>query len=209
MKYRSLEHSIKHVVHGLAEKSGYKNLQHSIRSVMEAKKDKNFVENDPRDQIVAGTYKTKNFEQSPEAQKLYAKLPDKKYNMDDLQKSAELHDKLFDLHKDVIAKSRSTEADVGAAKEIADKIKLLAKSLDLEKEHNYIDRILKDFDTHLDTTGNIVNAKDLDIEKLNSRFASPPKDVTKEPPDRDIDNDRFKISRNLKAQRKLKIIDAD
>lgn len=209
MKYRSLEHSIKRVVHGLEEKSSYKNLQHSIRGVMEGKREKNFVENDPRDQIVAGVYKTKNFEQSPEAQKLYADLPKKKYDMDDLQKSVELHDKLFDLHKDVIAKQRSTETEVGAAKELADKIKSLAKSLDLEKEHSYIDRILTDFDTHLDTSGNVVNAKDLDIEKIQNRFASPSKDITKEPPDRDIDNDNFRISRNLKAQRKLKIIDAD
>jgi hypothetical protein len=55
----------------------------------------------------------------------------------------------------------------------------------------------------------VVNAKDLDMEKLTSRFAGPSKDITKEKQDNDVDNSRFMITRNLKAQRKIKIIDAD
>jgi hypothetical protein len=41
------------------------------------------------------------------------------------------------------------------------------------------------------------------------RLQSPPTSPTKERQDNDIDNSKFTISRNLKAQRKLKIIDAD
>ena len=41
------------------------------------------------------------------------------------------------------------------------------------------------------------------------RLLTPPITSTPEPNDNDIDNSKFVLSRNIKAQRKLKIIDAD
>lgn len=209
MKFKSLERIIKEVAFGSRKETSYMSVEHSIRNVMEKKK--HWVETDPNDQIVAGTYKTKSFEQSPEAQKLYSSLPkdNKKITPNSVEQSSILHDKLFDLHKDVVSKNRSSEAEVSTATDLVKKIKKLAKEMDLETEHNYIDRFLADINSHLDTSGNVVNAKDLDMEKLTSRFAGPSKDITKEKQDNDVDNSRFMITRNLKAQRKIKIIDAD
>jgi hypothetical protein len=46
-------------------------------------------------------------------------------------------------------------------------------------------------------------------EQPASPKASPAKEQTKEKKDNDIDNSRFAISRSIKGQRKIKIIDAD
>jgi hypothetical protein len=54
-----------------------------------------------------------------------------------------------------------------------------------------------------------MDADKLDVEKIAGRFASPAKEQTKEKKDNDIDNSRFAISRSIKGQRKIKIIDAD
>jgi tartrate dehydratase alpha subunit/fumarate hydratase class I-like protein len=206
MKYRSLERIIKEVVHGLPVKSGYKSLEHSIRNVME----KNFhdIEVDYNDQIVAGTYRTKHFERSEDAQKLYTNLPK---NTDPIkaEQAAILQDKLFGIHKDVATKKRATEADVRTANELSDKIKKVAKDLKLENEHSYIDRIVQDINAHLDTSGEVMNVNTLDNEKITNRMKSPPYDKTKEIFDNDIDNSKFVIGRSIKAQRKLKIIDND
>lgn len=206
MKYRSLERIIKEVVHGMHERKSYKSLEHSIRNVMENKF--HDIEVDFNDQIVAGTYRTKHFERSDDAQKLYSNLPK---NTDPIkaEQAAILQDKLFGIHKNVATKKRATEADVSTAKELSDKIKKVAKELKLEKEHNYIDRIVQDINGHLDTSGEVMNAKTLDPQKVIDRMKSPPYDKTKEVPDGDIDNSKFVIGRNIKAQRKLKIIDND
>lgn len=206
MKYRSLERIIKEVVHGLPVKSGYKSLEHSIRNVMEKKF--HDIEVDFNDQIVAGTYRTKHFERSEDAQKLYSSLP-KNADPIKVEQAAILQDRLFGIHKSVATKKRATEAEVNTANELSIKIKKAAKELKLEKEHNYIDRIVQDINDHLDTSGEVMNANTLDKEKILNRMKSPPYDKTKEIADSDIDNSRFVIGRNIKAQRKLKIIDND
>jgi len=206
MKFKSLERTIKEIAAGLRGGSKYITMEHAIRNVMEKKS--NYVETDPNDQIVAGTYKTKSFEQSDDAQKLYSNLP-KNTDPEAIEQAAILHDKLFDLHKSAVSSGRSTEQNMKTANELADKIKGIAKSLKLEKEHGYIDRIVNDINSRLDTSGNIFDADRLDMEKITSRFASPAKEQTKEKNDGDIDNSRFAISRSIKGQRKIKIIDAD
>lgn len=206
MKFKTLEHVIRDIAYGARGSSKYITIEHAIRNVMEKKS--NYVETDPNDQIVAGTYKTKSFEQSDDAQKLYSNLP-KDIDPEAVEQSAILHDKLFDLHKSAVASGRSTDENMNTANELADKIKGIAKSLKLEKEHGYIDRIVKDINSRLDTSGNIVDADKLDVEKITDRFASPAKEQTKEKKDSDIDNSRFAISRSIKGQRKIKIIDAD
>lgn len=166
------------------------------------------IEVDPNDQVVVGTYRTKHFERSGDAQKLYSSLP-KNIDPIKLEHLAILQDKLFGIHKDVATKKRANEADSRTALELTNKIKKLAKDLNLEKEHNYIDRIVNDINTHLDVSGNTVNAKTLDQEKIHNRMKTPPYDQTREKQDSDVDNAKFPINRNIKAQRKLKIIDND
>lgn len=207
MKYRSVERVIKEVAGGVGKPGTRLSLEHSIRNIMEAR-GYHDVETDPNDQIIAGTYRTKNFEQSSEAQKLYSSLP-RNTDPDAVEQSAILHDKLFGIHKKAAATKRSTDTDVKTSTELVDKIMAIAKDLKLEKEHAYLGRVLKDINTHFDDTGNVVDAKDLDVEKITNRFRSPSKDITKEKQDNDIDNSKFVISRNMKAQRKIKLIDTD
>lgn len=199
--------SVREVVRGVKSSSQYSSLEHSIRNVMERKA--HHVETDPNDQIVAGTYRTKNFEQSSEAQKLYSSLP-KNTDPDTIEQLAILQDKLFHIHKHTMAKNASSDSDVESADELSKKIMALAGDIDLANEHNYIGRVVDDIKSHLQTSGiNVVNAKDYDPEETLARFASPSKEQTKERQDSDIDNSQFVISRNLKAQRKIKLIDAD
>lgn len=206
MKFRSLENIIKDIAAGYRESNDFKSLEHSIRNVMEGKP--HFVETDPNDQIVVGTYKTKGFEQSPEAQKLYSKLP-KDTDPKAAEASAILHDKLFDLHKNVMATGEASSSDLSTAQELVNKIKSLAIQMKMESEHAYIDRILKDVDSHLAPSGMTVDPKTFDIDKVAHKFGGPSYDQTKEKQDSDIDNSKFLVTRNIKAQRKLKIIDAD
>ena len=206
MKFRSLERVIKEVAGRVTPTGKYLSLQHSVRQILEKKG--HYVETDPNDQVVVGTYKTKSFEQSDDAQKLYSNLP-KDTPPDTAEKSAILHDKLFDLHKSVLASGRATKENMDTADQLVGQIKKLAADMKLSKEHGYLDRVVNDFSSHLDDSGNTMNSKSLDVEKINDRFASPSKEQTKERQDGDIDNSKFLITRNIKAQRKIKIIDAD
>lgn len=206
MKYRSLENIIKDIATGYRQPSSVTTLEHSIRNVMERKG--HYVETDPNDQITVGTYKTKGFEQSAEAQKLYSSLP-KDTDPKAAEASAVLHDKLFDLHKDVMAKNRSTSSDVSTAQDLINKIKALAVQMKMEKEHSYLDRMMHDVNQHLEPSGTVLDPKTFSMDDVEHVFASPSLDQTKEKQDSDIDNSKFLITRNIKAQRKLKIIDAD
>lgn len=206
MKYRSLENIIKDIANGYRHQSSVTTLEHSIRDIMERKG--HYVETDPNDQITVGTYKTKGFEQSAEAQKLYSSLP-KDTDPKAAETSAILHDKLFDIHKSVMAKNRSTSSDQSTAQDLINKIKSIAIQMKMEKEHGYLDRVMHDINQHLEPSGVTVDAKSFDIDDVQHLFASPSKTQTKEKQDRDIDNSKFLITRSIKAQRKLKIIDAD
>lgn len=205
--YRTLENVIRETVAcPKKNRRKYLSLEHSVRNVLENKF--HDIEVDFNDQVVVGTYRTKHFERSPEAQKLYGKLP-KNIDPIKLEALAILNDKLFGIHKDVATKKRTTEAEARTASELSEKIKKLAKDLNLESEHGYIDRVVTDINAHIDTSGNIMNAKTLDYNKIYNRMKSPPYDQTREKADSDIDNTKFPINRSIKAQRKLKIIDAD
>jgi len=166
------------------------------------------VESDPNDQVVVGTYRTRNFEQSEDAQRLYSNLP-KNTPPDAAERAAILHDKLLGIHKNAVSTGRSTSENMEAASSLLKNIKKLAADMKLTDEHNYLDRILTDLNKRLEGGNSEVNKDTLNIEKINDRFASPSKEQTKEKPDHDIDNSKFLIRRNLKAQRKIKIIDAD
>lgn len=189
----------------------YRSLENIIRDVLTEKKK---MESDQNDQITAGTYTTKSFEMSPSAQKLYADLP---INIDATQ--AELAainlDKLFDIEKQVTASDQKTDAMIAAANAAIDKIRSAAQAMGLEKEH----------DAFIKKSMNVINAGSVEPEEVTADthpsdmavFNSPPtgnepdvKVNAQGPGDRDIDNiKRYLIRRSKKAQRKIKIIDAD
>jgi hypothetical protein len=186
----------------------YRSLESTIRGLLTRKLSEAKVETDPNDQVVAGGYRSKHFEMSMPAQKLYSKLP-KQSSPDEVEKSVIAHDKLFAIEKKVSLSGVASDADVDQAKKLVDQIAGHAKKLNLSKEHDYIKKNLN----------NIVSKhKPLDAElKPNEdplskeRFTRVPTDPDKyEKRDQDIDNlPEFIRSRGLRAQRKLKIIDGD
>lgn len=188
----------------------YVTLENRIREVIlrsraqlrEARKD---IEKDSNDQIVAGTYRTKNFEMCDSAQKLFSSLPSD-VNPDQAEKAAILHDQLFGLEKQVVAKERSTDSDIEEAGKIADKIRMYADLMGVSSKVGYLE-------DHLKTIAKYREPENVPKNKITpndmKRLQTPPSSWTTEKPDNDIDNSKFAISRNIKAQRKLKIIDAD
>ena len=194
----------------------YRSLESKIRDIYEA----NHIamgskESDQNDQISVGSYTTKAFEVSPEAQKLYADLP-KDTNASDAQTAAENLDKLFDIVKDVHHTGKATIAHITRATMHGEVVMRHAVGMKLEKEHQAIvkaamDSLHKQSDEHekeLDPNADYHPADD-------KRFHSPPKGNAPDPiagpqGDKDIDNlKRYLIKRSRAAERKIKIIDAD
>jgi len=191
MKYASLENRIRSVI------------RESRRKIYEARKPP--IEKDQADQIAAGTYVTKHFEMCPKSQMLFTSLPK---NVDPMkaERLAILHDQLFALEKHAKAQERTTQSDVDDAGKIADKIRTLADEMGLSSRIGYIKDHLDLFDKYLQPDTNVFDKVTPEHMK---RLFTPPITSTPEPRDNDIDNSKFVLSRNIKAQRKLKIIDAD
>lgn len=202
-EYKNLESVIKNFVNSVPMLDGtdykYSRICNTIRSIYE-QRDKR-LEKDQNDQVAVGSYMTKYFEVSPKAQILYDNLP-KDTNPAAAESSAIAHDRLFALEKEVLAKKIANPEDVKRAEELHDRIMSFAKDMNLEKEHEYINK-------NLDTIKSFVkdDSKDSIKDQIAHRFASPPARRTPEPKDTDIDSSKFLIRRDLKAQRKLKIID--
>ena len=194
MSYRSLESKIRDIFEGVSMHAG---------------------ESDQNDQIAVGSYLSKAFEVSPEAQKLYADLP-KETNASDAQTAAENLDKLFDIVKDVQHTGKATAAHIARATTHGEIVMRHAAGMKLEKEHDAIvkaamDSIRKhsgDHDKELDPNAEYHPSDD-------KRFHSPPKGNFPDPiagpqGDKDIDNlKRYLIKRSRAAERKIKIIDVD
>ncbi len=186
----------------------YRTVENLIRDVLRGKifEQREKIEKDQSDQIVAGTYKTKNFEMCPRAQKLFTQLP-KGTSPNDAEHAAIHHDELFALEKQAVAKERSTKADVEEAKHLVAMIRQLGKTMKIEGKMDYLDDHVAKIASYMQDEKETYDNPS--PEMMKKRFTSPPMSRTKEPDDRDIDNSKFLVSRNIKAQRKLKIIDAD
>ena len=172
-------------------------------------------ESDQNDQIAVGSYTTKSFEFSPQAQILYSDLP-KDTNASAAQTAAEALDRLFDVAMNVENKGFATAADVQRAKIQAEIVRKNAADMNLEKEHesiiapalNAIKNLAGDIERYVDPKDDYHPADD-------KRFHSPPEGNNPDPiagpqGDRDIDNvKKYLIKRSRAAERKIKIIDAD
>ena len=195
----------------------YRSLEDKIRDLMEKKspinRDRSTMEFDPNDQIQVGTYKTKNFEVSRDAQKLLSQGIPKDSDEISAEQMAIYHDKLFDLVKQAMVKKRTTKDDVETAENHIDKIKQLAKNVGIEDKVNYLDQHLDKIKKHVDDdTSNVVNktnddAANVDKADTEKRFTSKPTQYSQEPRDFDVDNSKVFAKRSIAAQRKIKIID--
>ena len=189
----------------------YESLESKIKKIMLGEKVVNYkigdqnVENDPDDQIVVGSFVTRNFDMSPPAQKLYSSL-DKSLDVNAAENAAKFQDQLFALEKQVVLTQKADSSDVKQAQLMHDRAMKYADKIGLGKEHSYLANHLDFIKSKMqeptaDTTFNGVN---------DNRFKTPPKSLTNPDTDRDIDNVKgYLMSRSLKAQRKLKIIDGD
>lgn len=168
------------------------------------------IEKDWNDQIVAGTYKTQHFEMEKDAQKMYSSLSADSDGASAEQAAIHL-DRLFKIRKDVTARGYSNPQDVAAAKDLANRVKHISNKGRLP-DHSFVDKHVSEIERNLSTPDNIP-AKKHPLD--DPRYNTSPKDFAPDPVgtdvnDRDMDNSpKFLIRRDLKAQRKLKIIDGD
>ena len=181
----------------------YSRICSTIRNMYEKKK----IEKDQNDQIGVGSYMTKHFEMNPKAQLLYTDLP-KDTNPSAAENSAINHDKLFAMEKEVVAKGEATPEEAKRASELVDLIHHFAKQMNLEKEHSYLNNNLQRIQSLVKNDSNEISPNDVEAT-IAKRFKSPPARSTPEPKDMDIDSSKFLIRRDMKGQRKLKIIDGD
>ncbi len=187
----------------------YRSLERTIRKMYEA-----HVEADANDQIAIGSYQTKAFEMSPDAQKIYMQFPkDKDPNA--AQTIAVQLDRLFDLQKTITAQEKAAPKDIDHARQIVDTVVKLSSDLGMEKEFDFIHKHMKAIEKYLAPHSDYVDQHTHPAD--NPKFRSPPKHNLPDAKqnvqgagDRDVDNARnYAISRSTLAQRKLKIIDTD
>jgi hypothetical protein len=193
----------------------YRSVESKIRDVLEGLQPKHLLgkESDQNDQIAVGSYTTKTFDMSPDAQIIFADLP-KETDANSAEQTAIHLDRLFDLHKGIIAAQTATQADLDRADELVAKLKPLADAMGHAEK---IDKIVSDHHNDLkkyfkDETKDV----DPDYHPADDpRFHSPPSGNKPDPiagpqGDRDIDNVKnYLIKRSKAAQRKIKIIDND
>jgi hypothetical protein len=198
---------------GIDEMS-YVTLGSAVRMVLEGI-NKHARESDQNDQIAVGSYTTKAFEVSPEAQKLYADFP-KETNASNAQDAATALDKLFDIVKDVEHTGVATLAHIERAKIHGEIVMRAAAGMKLEKEHEAILKAaMKSIHSKMSEHDKELNPGDEYHPADDQRFYSPPKgnvpDLVAGPQgDKDIDNlKRYLIKRSRAAERKIKIIDVD
>lgn len=193
----------------------YRSVESKIREVLEGLQSKKHLgkESDQNDQIAVGSYTTKTFDMSPDAQIIFADLP-KETDANSAEQTAIHLDRLFDLHKDIIAAQTASKADIDRADELVDKIKPLADAMGqgdkiskiVNDHYNDLKKYFKDEDLHI---GSDYHPAD------DPRFHSPPTGNKPDPiagpqGDRDVDNVKnYLIKRSKAAQRKIKIIDND
>ena len=212
-KYKTLETIIKEMSANAPLLNGvdwrYSRVCTTIKNMYYEQREK--IEKHERDQLAVGTYFTKNFEMSPKAQLLYAKLP-KDTDPTSAEKSAILHDKLFALEKHSQAAQSASKQTIDSAKDYVRQIKMHAQKMGLEKEHSYIDTSLNNIKKYGGQVPDVpMAATDDELDKLKAKTStSPPFERNPDPvKDMDLDSKNFLIRRNLAAQRKIKIIDGD
>jgi len=108
--------------------------------------------NDPQE-ITVGDYKTRYFDVCPGASNLYKDIESTGVDMNMAVRSAKLQDVLFFIEKHIQRPGYNPSPEyLFAAKNIANEIMKLAKMMNLESEHNYIQG-------HIDTIAKVVGGE--------------------------------------------------
>jgi hypothetical protein len=108
--------------------------------------------NDPQE-ITVGNYKTRYFDVCPGASNLYKDIESKGVDVNMAVRSAKLQDVLFFIEKHIQRPGYNPSTEyLFAAKNIASEIMKLAKMMNLESEHNYIQG-------HIDTIAKVVGGE--------------------------------------------------
>ena len=94
-------------------------------------------ETDPGLELQVGDYKTKHYHMCPGAKSLYQDIESKVDDIGLAVRAAKLQDALFAMEETALDRG-ATEADLFAAETIADQIMEMARMMELEKEHSYI-----------------------------------------------------------------------
>lgn len=204
--YKTLENIIRQVGQGkIVSEKDNRTLESKIRAMSEQRA---ALEKDQGDQIPAGSYTTREFEVSPEAQKLFLQHIPKTADPNAVEQMAIYHDKLFAVVKHAVAKESSSKKDIETANDHIRKIYDLADKIGIAQKVNYFGdmmKVLKDLEKP-DHPNNEVDPEDVESER-EKVFASKPATATPEIRDFDVDNTQRFINRTTKAERKLKIID--
>jgi hypothetical protein len=149
---------------------------------------------------------------STAAQKLYSELP-KNVNIQDAQSAAENLDKLFAIYKDVKSKKFASDSDRTSAEQLASRIHLSATQMNLAKPHDDITNpILSDITSMKEKSPKrVIDPNEHVHPSDDPRFKTSSKEYnTDKKNDRDVDNVKnYFLKRSVKAQRQLKITDAD
>jgi len=118
--------------------------------------------NDPQE-ITVGNYKTRYFDVCPGASNLYKDIESKGVDMNMAVRSAKLQDVLFFIEKHIQRPGYNPSPEyLFAAKNIANEIMKLAKMMNLESEHNYIQG-------HIDTIAKVVGGKSVNEASVSQQ----------------------------------------
>lgn len=111
-------------------------------------------EDDPQE-IKIGSYQTKYFDMCPGATAVYKDIEDKVEDMDMAERAAKLQDALFYIEKHILEDEEegTDEGYMLVAQNLADQIMAMAKMMDLEQEHSYIQ-------SHVDTIEKALKGED-------------------------------------------------
>lgn len=194
----------------------YRSVESKIRDILEGLMPANQLgkESDQNDQIAVGSYQTKMFDMSPDAQIIFADLP-VDTNVNDAEVAALNLDKLFGIHKHVVNSKMASQSDIDSAEEYVEKIKAAAEGMNQPKLADIADDHLNNIKSFFKEHPNIIDPEDHVHPADDPRFHSIPKGNKPDPVagpqgDRDIDNVKnYLIRRSKAAQRKLKLIDND
>lgn len=204
--YKTLENIIRQVGQGkIVSEKDNRTLESKIRAMSEQRA---ALEKDQGDQIPAGSYTTREFEVSPEAQKLFLQHIPKTADPNAVEQMAIYHDKLFAVVKHAVAKESASKKDIETANDHIRKIYDLADKIGVAQKVNYFGdmmKVLKGLEKP-EHPNNEVDPEDVESER-EKVFASKPATATPEIRDFDVDNTQRFINRTTKAERKLKIID--
>jgi len=194
MKYKNLSHIIKEVAGSVSFIRTYKNLDSAIKDVMNPKPSVP-IERHSKDQVSAGTFRTTNFEMSPDAQIYFSKIP-KSVDANYIEKSAIFQDRFYGILKKVRTTGTADQGDLQDAENLVNNVKLLMKFLPGIPEPKYLDVELEELKGY--------------VGKKGSPTAVPPAWETGEiAKDLDIDQKKFPYNRSKKMDRKIKISDDD